>query len=348
MKSYKVGVLGATGAVGQKFIRLLDGHPHFKLTEVYAGERSGGKRYADAARWLEETPLPQKAAGLEVKHEVQDLDADILFSAIPGGQAGPVEREFAARGYKVFSNARDLRMEPDVPLVIAEVNPDHLALVERQASYRKAKGFVVTNGNCTSIVLTLALKPLLDRFGLRKVHVVSLQALSGAGYPGVAGLDILENVVPYIGGEEDKVEAEPLKFLGRLRNGSVQPAAIRISATCTRIPVIEGHTEAVAVGLEKTTDANSIAEAFRTFIAEPQRRKLPSAPARPIVVRDEPDRPQPRKDRGEGNFMSVVVGRIRPDPLLGWKFVVLGSNTVRGAAGASILNAELAAARGYL
>lgn len=348
MKTFKVGVLGATGAVGQKFIRLLEGHPQFRLTEVYASERSGGKTYAEAAAWLEETALPKSARGLEVRSDTMDLDADILFSAIPGGKAGALERAFAGRGYKVFTNARDLRMEPDVPLVIAEVNPDHLALVEQQASRKKAGGFVVANGNCTAIVLAMALKPLQDAFGVKRLQVVSMQALSGAGYPGVASLDILENVVPYIGGEEEKVEQEPLKFLGRLRDGHVEPAKIQISATCTRVPVIEGHTESISVELAKTADASAIAQAFRRFSGEPQRLKLPSAPPHPIVVRDEPDRPQPRKDRAEGRYMSTVVGRIRPDPVLGWKFVAMGSNTVRGAAGASILNAELAAAMGFL
>lgn len=348
MKTKKAAVLGATGAVGQKFVRLLADHPQFKLAEVVASERSGGKKYAEAVRWVEEVDIPKPARDLEVKFDTYDLDADVCFSAIPAGKAGPVEREFARRGYAVFSNARDLRMEPDVPLVIAEVNPDHLALVETQKAASKSDGFVVTNGNCTAIVLTLALKPLFDRFGLRQVNVTTLQALSGAGYPGVASLDIVENVVPHIGGEEEKVEREPRKFLGTLRDGAVEPAPFQIGATCTRVPVIEGHTEVVQVSLGKQAPVDEIKRTLREFRGEPQRRKLPSAPAQPIVVRDEEDRPQPRRDRGEGNFMSVVVGRVRPDPFFDVKFVCLGSNTVRGAAGGSLLNAELAGALGYL
>lgn len=348
MKSYKVGVLGATGAVGQKFLRLLENHPWFRLTEVYASERSGGKRYAEATNWLEETPLPKHARGMQIKYDSYDLDADILFSAIPGGKAGPVEREFAKRGYAVFSNARDLRMEPDVPLVIAEVNADHLKLIDVQKKKRKSEGFVVTNGNCTTIVLALSLKPLQDQFGLKEVQMVSMQALSGAGYPGVASLDIMENVVPFIGGEEEKVAAETPKFLGSLNGAKVNPAKLTLSATCTRVPVIEGHTEAISVKLNKQANAKDVLAAFRDFRGDAVVRKLPSAPKRPIVVRSEENRPQPRKDRAEGNYMSVVVGRLRPDPVLDWKYVAMGSNTVRGASGASILNAELAAAMGYL
>lgn len=348
MKTRKVAVLGATGAVGQKFIRLLDGHPYFRVSEVVASDRSRGKTYAEAARWLEETPLPKAVRDLEVRSDPKGLDAEVCFSALPGGEAGPVERELAARGHPVFTNARDLRMEPDVPLVIADVNPDHLALVEPQRRKNKNGGYVVANGNCTAIVLSLSLKPLLDGFGLKRVHVVTMQALSGAGYPGVASLDITDNVVPFIGGEEDKVETEPRKFLGRVRNGTVELAPFRVSATCTRVSVIEGHTEAVSVELARKAKAAEILDAWRGFRSEPQRLKLPSAPAEPIVVRDETDRPQPRKDRALGNSMSVAVGRLRADPVLGWKYVALGSNTVRGAAGASILNAELAAARGLL
>lgn len=348
MKTYNVAVLGATGAVGQKFIRLLDDHPMFRLKDVYASERSAGKSYAEATQWLEPTPMPKAAAGLEVKTDTFDLDADICFSAIPGGKAGPAEREFAKRGYAVFTNARDLRMEPDVPLVIAEVNGDHLAMVETQKKATKGDGFVVANGNCTSIVLTMPLKPLHDRFGIKRVHVVTMQAISGAGYPGVPSLDITDNLVPYIGGEEDKVETESLKFLGTYARGKVQNADFPISATCTRVHVIEGHTEAVSVELRKKADVESIKDAMRTFVGEPQRLRLPSAPAQPVIVRDEQDRPQPRKDRDQGRGMSVTVGRVRPDPILGWKFLCTGSNTIRGAAGASILNAELAAAKGLL
>lgn len=348
MKTIKAAVLGATGAVGQKFIRLLEGHPQFRVNDVYASERSKGKSYEEAVRWMEDTPIPKGTAPLELKHGTFDLDADVCFSAIPGGEAGPVEREFARRGYKVFTNARDLRMDPDVPLMIAEVNPDHLGLVDVQRKKSKSEGYVVANGNCTAIVLAMALKPLHDAFGVEACQVVTMQALSGAGYPGVASLDIMENVVPFIDGEEDKVQTEPLKFLGKLREGAVDLAKFPISATCMRVPVIEGHTESVGVRLGRGATDDKIRDAFRLFSGEPQRLKLPSAPPHPIVVRLEEDRPQPRRDRHAGRSMSVSVGRIRKDPLLGWKFVVLGSNTVRGAAGASILNAELAAAEGLL
>jgi len=348
MKTRKVAVLGATGAVGQKFVRLLEGHPWFKLSEVYASERSAGKTYAEATNWLEESPMPQAARGLEVKTDTYDLDADICFSAIPGGKAGPAEREFARRGYAVFSNARDLRMEPDVPLVIAEVNGDHLGLVETQKKAAKSDGFVVTNGNCTTIVLAMTLKPLHDAFGVDRVQMVSMQALSGAGYPGVASLDITENVIPYIGGEEEKVLAETPKFLGRLNASHVEPAPMTISATCTRVPVIEGHTEAISVQLARKAQGEDVLRAFESFQGPKEVRGLPSAPEHPIVVRSEENRPQPRKDRGAGNFMSVVVGRIRPDSVLDWKYVALGSNTVRGAAGGSILNAELAVTKRLL
>ncbi len=347
MKQKKAAVLGATGAVGQKFIRLLANHPQFKLTELVASERSEGKTYIEAANWIEEIAIPKHIASMPIKADTYDLDADVVFSAIPAGKAGPVEREFAKQGYPVFSNARDLRMEPDVPLVIPEVNADHFELIKKQKANTKSDGFVVTNGNCTSIVLALPLKPLLDRFGLKHVSVVSMQALSGAGYPGVSSLDSTENVVPYIGGEEEKLEREPKKFLGTLRNGAVTMADFQISATCTRVPVLEGHTEAVSVRLGKKASIDEVRDAFRSFRGKPQELKLPTAPAEPIVVMDQPDRPQPRKDRALGNSMSVSVGRIRADPVYDVKFVCLGSNTVRGAAGASVLNAELASALGY-
>lgn len=348
MRKHKVAVLGATGAVGQKFIRLLEGHPFFEVAEVVASERSAGKNYREATTWLEETPLPKTVSRLELKTTDAKLQSEICFSALPGGEAGPVERALAKQGKKVFTNARDLRMATDVPLVIAEVNGDHLRLVKKQRRDNKSDGYVVANGNCTAIVLSMALKPLLDEFGLRQCHVVTMQALSGAGYPGVPSLDITDNLVPYIGGEEDKVESEPLKFLGRLGKNKIELARFRIGATCTRVAVIEGHTEAVSVKLQKDADAKDILAAWRSFRGIPEVRRLPSAPKQPIIVRKEQDRPQPRRDRAAGDFMSVTVGRLRPDPLLGWKFLVTGSNTVRGAAGGSILNAELAAAMDLL
>ena len=346
MKTYDAAVLGATGAVGQKFVQLLEDHPWFRLTEVVGSDRHAGEAYGDAVRWAEGSPLPDGIRDLPLRTDVDGLDAEVVFSALPGGKAGPVERALAARGHRVFTNARDLRMEPDVPLVIAEVNPDHLALVEAQG--HAGDGFVVANGNCTAILLSLALKPLADRFGLEACHVVSMQALSGVGYPGVPGLDIVDNVLPFIPEEETKVVAEVPRFFGTIDRGRVTPAPIAVSATCTRVPVLEGHTLAVSAGLRATPSREEICEAFRSFRGEPQRLRLPSAPQTPVVLREEEDRPQPRRDRDAGGGMSVSVGRVRPDPLLGWSFVAAGSNTIRGAAGGSILNAELAAVRGFL
>ena len=349
MKTYKVGVLAATGAVGQKFVRLLEGHPWFRLAEVYASERSAGKTYAQAVPWLQETPIPKEAAGLEVKGEGADLDADILFSAIPGGQAGPVERAYAKAGHAVFTNARDLRMEADVPLVIAEVNADHLGLIDVQRKASGSDGFVVANGNCTTITMAMTLKPIQDAFGLRRVSMVSMQAVSGAGYPGVASLDILGNVVPFIKDEEERVAMEGPRFLGTLRGEAVLPADFALAATCTRVPVIEGHTEVISVATSKPATPEAVAAAFSSFRGLPQAKKLPSAPPHPIVVRPEPDRPQPRKDEGAGGGMVTSVGRIARDSVVdGIRYVALSSNTVRGAAGGSILNAEMCLADAYI
>jgi aspartate-semialdehyde dehydrogenase len=340
----KAAVVGATGAVGQRFLSLLADHPTFKVAEVVASERSAGKRYGEAATWVMDEPMPRGLADMEVKLSTEDLDADVVFSAIPGGAAGPAEAELAKRGFKVFSNARDHRMDPKVPLLLAEVNPDHAALVKQQGT----DGYIVTNGNCTTIVLTMALKPLLDRFGITDVLAVSMQALSGAGYPGVPSLDIQGNVVPYIGGEEEKVEAETLKFLGTARNGTVQNANIKMSATCTRVPVIEGHSLAVAVKLSRFANPEEVIAAWEGWRSKPQQLALPSAPKQPVHYFREPNRPQPRKDWNLEKGMAVSVGRLRKDAVLGWKFFCSGSNTVRGAAGGSILNAELMKAEGLL
>ncbi len=347
MTTAKVAVLGATGTVGQTFVRLLEGHPWFRLTEVVASERNAGVAYGDIVHELG-GPIPPSARDLPLRRIEDDLDADLCFSALPGGKAAAHERSLAGRGYKVFTNARDLRMEPDVPLLVPEVNPDHLVLVENQRVGQDGGGFVVANGNCTAILLSLALKPLVERFGLDLCHLVSMQALSGAGHPGVPALDIVDNLLPFIPGEEDKVESEVPKILGRVRDGSVTAASLAVSATCTRVPVIEGHTLAVSVGLADRARPEDIREAWASFAGEPQRLRLPSAPERPVIYRDEPDRPQPRRDRDAGGGMSVTVGRLRPDPLLGWKFLVTGSNTIRGAAGASLLSAELAVAKGFV
>jgi len=274
--------------------------------------------------------------------------ASLVFSALPARVAGPVEEEFAAAGYAVSSNARNHRMDSDVPLLVPEVNPDHVALIETQRRNRGWKGFIVTNPNCCAAPLALALKPLWDRFGITTLNVVTMQALSGAGYPGVPSLDILDNVIPYIAGEEEKVEREPLKLFGRLEGEAIEEAEMAISAQCNRVATREGHLEAVSVQLGQEASREEVVVALRSFRGPLQDLGLPSAPERPIVVREEMDRPQPRLDRDEGKGMSVVVGRVRECPVLDYKFLVLGHNTIRGAAGAAILNAELLAAQGYL
>ena len=340
----KAAVIGATGAVGQRFLSLLQDHPTFKVSDLVASERSAGKRYGEAVTWVLDEPLPKGLADREVKRSGDDLDADVVFSAVPSGAAGPIESDLAKRGYKVFSNAKDHRMTANVPLMVTEINPDHAALVKTQGT----DGFLVTNPNCTTIVLTMALKPLVDRFGITDVLAVSLQALSGAGYPGVPSLDIQGNVVPHIGGEEEKVETETLKILGALRNGAVQNAGMKVSATCTRVPVIEGHSLAVSVKLSRFANPEEVIAAWEEWRAKPQQLQLPMAPKQPVHYFREANRPQPRKDWGLERGMAISVGRLRKDPILGYKFFCSGSNTVRGAAGASILNAELFHAEGLL
>jgi aspartate-semialdehyde dehydrogenase len=277
------------------------------------------------------------------------LDCDLVFSALPGEVAGPIEENLATAGYFVSSNAKNHRLDPDVPLLIPEVNPDHIQIIEHQRRQRGwGRGFIVTSPNCSVIPLVLALKPLQDSFGLSTVMVTTMQAISGAGYPGLPSWDILDNVIPHIGGEEEKVETEPLKLLGQLEGHEFRPAPITISAQCNRVNTVEGHLEAVSVRLGRKAEVDAVVEALQSFKALPQELELPSAPRRPIVVRVEADRPQPRYDRDEEGGMAVVVGRVRECPVLDYKFVVLGHNTVRGAAGGSILNAELLVAKGYL
>lgn len=336
MAKRTVAVIGATGTVGQRFIQLLEDHPWFTLTELAASAKSAGKDYRDATHWSLDTPMPEEAAGIEIKEAGSALDADVVFSALPGGLAKEVERELADRGSKVFSNASDHRRVQGVPLVITEVNADHFRMLDD----RDTDGFIVTNGNCSGIVATLALAPLYRTHGIEGVHVVTLQALSGAGYPGVPSMDVLDNLVPYIPGEEDKVESEPQYVLGALGDkGAIQPVDFPISSTCTRVPVLEGHAMAMHIKLKDDADADTV----RATLQEGrglERLDLPSAPAHPVLVHDDPARPQPRRDRGADNGMSVTVGRIRADPLGSIKFFACGSNTIRGAAGQSILNAE--------
>jgi aspartate-semialdehyde dehydrogenase len=344
-----VAVLGATGAVGQTFIRLLAGHPWFVVTDVAASERSAGKRYAEAARWIA-GEMPDEVAGLPVTAcDPRQVSAPIVFSALDASVAGEVEQSFARAGRLVLTNARNHRMDADVPLVIPEVNPDHLQLLEVQRRRRTWTGGIVANGNCAAIVVTMALAPLERAFGIDRVFVATLQAVSGAGYPGVPTLDILGNVIPYIGGgEEEKIESETPKMLGTLRDGAIDPASLRISAQVHRVPVEHGHTASMSIALNRRASPDEVRDALATWRSGIAGRALPSAPREPLVLLDEPDRPQPRRDADRGGGMTVSVGRVREDPIGDVRMVACGHNTVRGAAGASVLNAELLVADGWL
>lgn len=342
-----VGILGATGAVGQRFVSLLGDHPWFRIAFLGASERSAGRSYGEAVSWIQDRPLPPDLAETTVAscEPPSDPEIPLFFSALDSSVAGELETEFARAGHLVVSNARNHRMDPDVPLLVPEVNPDHLDLLRRQ-DY--GGGGIVTNPNCSTIGLVLALKPLHERFGLETVHVVTLQALSGAGVPGVASLEIADNVIPFISGEEDKLETEPLKILGVLEDSGVRRADVRIGAHCTRVPVTDGHTESISVTLRESATAEEIREAWESWRSEPQELGLPSAPEQPVrYLAGEAD-PQPRLHRNLGGGMTVAVGRLRPDPVFDWSFFGLSHNTVRGAAGGALLCAELAVARGML
>ncbi|MCW3976492.1 MAG: aspartate-semialdehyde dehydrogenase [Candidatus Bathyarchaeota archaeon] len=343
----KAAVLGATGNVGQIFVQLLDGHPWFKTSVVAASERSKGRTYGEASRWRQSTPIPEAVAQLDVvdiePRAVEDVD--VVFSALPSAVARKVEQDFASAGYVVVSNASAHRMDPDVPMINPEINCSHVSLIEEQRRKRKWDGAIVTNPNCTTTVLTLPLKPIYDEFGIKSVIVSTMQAISGAGYPGVASLDIVDNVIPYIGGEEEKMETETQKILG----SPSEPADFKVTASCHRVPSIDGHMEAVFVETKKEAEPNSVAVAMEKFVGEPQKLNLPSAPEKPVIVTKEMNRPQTRLDRMEGKGMSVVVGRIRKDPVLnGVKFLALGHNTIRGAAGCGVLNAEYLKVKNFI
>ena len=348
MSRIPVGILGATGTVGQRFVQLLADHPWFSVTALAASDRSAGRRYADACRWLLPTPIPDAVRDLVVRPIGPALDCQVVFSALPSAVAGPVEERCAQAGCVVCSNSASHRLDADVPLLIPEVNPDHTALIPVQRRRRGWKGSVVTSANCSATQLALALKPLYDAFGLRQVSVVTMQAISGAGYPGVPAMDILGNVIPFIGGEEDKLEREPLKLLGTLQDKRVADAPFVVSAQCMRVPVRDGHTECVSVEFERGAQIDEVIAVLEGFRAPPEVASLPSSPARPIVVQREPDRPQPALDRDTGNGMSITVGRVRPCPVADVRFVVLGHNTLRGAAGGSIHNAELLVAQKWI
>jgi aspartate-semialdehyde dehydrogenase len=347
-KKWKAGVLGATGVVGQRLVQMLGNHPWFELTEVAASERSSGRTYAEAVRWHLDAPIPAAARGLVVKGVEPSLECDFVFSALDSSVAGPVEEDFARAGYPVVSNSRNHRMDPDVPLLIPEVNAAHLDAIPLQQKNRGYdSGFIVTNPNCSTAGLVLVLKPLAQAFGLEKIFVVTLQAISGAGYPGVASLDIQGNVVPFISGEEEKMEAEPQKLLGKWDGSRFVDAGLGLSAHCNRVPVVDGHLECVSLGLKKVASLDEVREALRTFEVDSELASLPTALRHPVVVLDEENRPQPRRDANAGNGMAAVVGRVRECPLLDVKLTLLSHNLVRGAAGAALLNAELLAARGF-
>ncbi|MBV8476632.1 MAG: aspartate-semialdehyde dehydrogenase [Acidobacteria bacterium] len=343
-----VGILGATGIVGQRFIQLLEQHPWFEVAWLAASERSEGRSYVEAVRWKMKTLLPEHTARMVVSPATPDGAPRVIFAALEAGIAAELEPRFAEAGCAVISNSSALRMQADVPLVIPEVNPDHIKLIECQAWRRKSGGFAVTNPNCSAIGLVLALAPLEQQFGLETVMAVTMQAVSGAGYPGVASLDILGNVIPYIAKEEEKMEEETRKLLGQRNGAGIRPGHFRMSAQCNRVAVEDGHTESVSLKLKKPTRPEEIVSAWQQFRSLPQELKLPSAPERPVIYLSAADRPQPRFDSDTGCGMAASVGRLRPCSVLDWKFTVLSHNTIRGAAGAALLNAELLKAQGYL
>jgi aspartate-semialdehyde dehydrogenase len=343
-----IGILGATGVVGQRFIQMLERHPWFEVAWLAASDRSEGKIYADAARWRLKTPIPPAVARMKVSPATPDGAPKVIFAALDSAIAAELEPRFADAGCAVVSNSSALRMQEDVPLVIPEVNGGHIKLIEIQGWRKKSGGYVVTNPNCSAIGLVLALAPLHQQFGLETVMAVTMQAVSGAGYPGVASLDILGNVIPFIKNEEEKMEEETKKLLGNVNGSKVIPGAFAMSAQCNRVAVEDGHTESISIRLKKKAKPDEMIAAWNGYKAEPQQLRLPSAPEKPIVYVEANDRPQPRFDVDTGAGMSAVVGRLRPCNVLDWKFTVLSHNTIRGAAGAAVLNAELLKAKGYL
>ena len=340
MKKIDVGILGATGMVGQHFIKFLDGHPLFRLAWLGASERSAGKRYTEAAKWHLPGHVPEAIAGLTVEEAKPGNAPQIVFSAMDASVATEIEQAFAHAGHTVVSNSRNHRMDRDVPLIVPEINADHLKLIPGQQAGRNWKGQIVTNPNCSTIVLTMALAPL-KQFGITRIVVTTMQAVSGAGYPGVPSMDILGNVVPYIGNEEEKMQQETQKILGDFSSDHIVPLSAKVSAHCNRVAVVDGHTITVSVELSSRPSESDLRNAFDSFRGVPQERNLPSAPLHAIEYMTEPDRPQPRKDAERSRGMGTFIGRLRPCPVFDWKFVALSHNTIRGAAGAAVLNAEL-------
>jgi aspartate-semialdehyde dehydrogenase len=348
---HPIGILGATGMVGQRFIQLLENHPWFEVAWLAASDRSSGKTYGEAAKWRLDSPLPKRIASMIISPAEPENAPKIIFSSVDSPIARELEPKFAAAGCAVISNSSAFRMAPNVPLVLPEVNAEHLHLIEEQSWRRESGGYLVTNSNCTVMGPVLALKPIVDRFGIEQIFATSMQAVSGAGYPGVPSMDILDNVIPYIGNEEEKMEEELLKLLGTLESNTgghvVKPLGARMSASCNRVAVVDGHTVCVSIKLAKPATREEILAAWSEF-RPLAGQELPTAPDQPVQWAEQNDRPQPRLDRNRGSGMAVTVGRLRPCGLLDWKFVVLSHNTIRGAAGAAILNAELLASLGKL
>lgn len=345
--SIPVGVLGATGMVGQHFIKFLQNHPWFEVAWLGASDRSAGKPYEEATSWRLDAEMPEVVRRLKVE-ECKPANAPrLVFSAMDASVAAEIERAFAEAGHVVVSNSRNHRMEQDVPLLIPEVNPDHLKLIPLQQRRRRWRGQIVTNPNCATVVVAMALAPFKP-FGIARVIATTMQAISGAGYPGVASMDINANVIPYIGGEEEKMQQETQKILGTFAGDHIEPLAAKVSAHCNRVPVVDGHTAAVSVELERKPSELELIEAIRAFRSVPQERKLPSAPPHPLIYLEQQDRPQPRRDAGRDYGMATCIGRLRRCPALDYKFVALSHNTIRGAAGAAVLNAELMYSEGML
>ena len=347
-KKIPIGILGATGMVGQRFIQLLEGHPWFEIAWLAASERSEGKSYAEAARWRMKTNLPERIAKMQVSPADPANAPKVIFAALDSGPAKELEPLFANAGCAVVTNSSAFRMYPDVPLVVPEVNPEHIAILEHQAWRKKSGGFIVTNPNCCAIGLVMALAPLHQRFTIQKLFVSTLQAVSGAGYPGVPSIDILGNVIPYINGEEPKLESETKKLLGVHGPHGITDAPFAITSHCNRVAVEDGHTECVSLSFAKKPGEAEILDTWRQFEGIPQQLALPSAPPKVLLYDERPERPQPRFDVDAGGGMTATIGRLRPCGVLDWRFVVLSHNTIRGAAGAAILNAELLKAKGYI
>ena len=348
MAKIPVAILGSTGAVGQRFVQLLTGHPWFEISALAGSERTVGKRYADACRWVIPGDPPPSIREMIVSPLEPTLPARLVFSALPASVAREAEPTFAQAGYAVCSNASAFRYETDVPLVIPEVNADHLALIERQRTVRGWSGLIVTSPNCTTTGVVLPLKPLDEAFGLQRVFAATMQAISGAGYPGIASLDILDNVLPYIAGEEEKIERETRLLLGSIEDGQRVEADVMVSAQANRVPVVDGHTACLSLGFKKRVTVDEAVAALADFRGLGSVRELPSAPEHPVLVNFEPDRPQPRRDRDAEEGMTVTVGRVRECPLLDLRLVSVSHNTLRGAASGSILNAELLVSEEYV